>query len=141
MLRITNRQRHRPKLPAGPALAYYRRILCNPFLDTCIVQLQENFASTNAKALLISALMPAFFLERDFSAIEEGVTMYLQFLPGSKMAAEVESMRSLAYWRRQVSASRSIQVLDALIVATQLEHTLVSRLCCEYLLPITSAAA
>ncbi|KAI0213097.1 hypothetical protein LSAT2_001912 [Lamellibrachia satsuma] len=82
MLRITNRQIHSPKHPAGLALAYYRRVLCNPFLDTCIVQLQENFASTSAKALLINALMPAFCLERDFSAIEEGVTMYLQFLPG-----------------------------------------------------------
>ena len=59
MPRIRNRQRHRPNLPADSALVYYRRVLFNPFLDIRIVQLQERFASTSAKALLFSALTSA----------------------------------------------------------------------------------
>ena len=77
MPRITNRQRHRPNLPADSALVYYRRVLFNPILDTFIVQLQECFVSTSAKALLLSELIPTFCLGCHFSAVEEGVTMYL----------------------------------------------------------------
>ena len=58
--------------------------------------------------------------ERYLSAVEKAVTMDLQFLPGNKMAAQVEFLRREAYGRRQDSASRPGQVLDALRVATQL---------------------
>ena len=75
MPRITNRQRHRPNVPVDSALVYYMRVLFKPFLDTCLRQLLGRFASTSAKALLLSAFIPAFYLQRDLSAIEEGVTM------------------------------------------------------------------
>ena len=78
---------------AQSALVYYRRVFVQSVLghQHCIV----------AGALCIyqchglSALISASCVERDFSADEEGVTMYLQFLPGNKMAAEVELMRCL----------------------------------------------
>ena len=59
MPRIRNRQRQSPNLPADSALMYYRRVLFNPFMDICVVQLQERFASTCAKALLFCASISA----------------------------------------------------------------------------------
>jgi hypothetical protein len=120
MPRLTGRQIHRQNVPADSPLVYYRRVVFLPFLDTCICQLTERFSGHSAKAYLLSALIPTFCLDREFSAIADGVKMYLPFLSVEETAVEVEYLRWQAYRKRQGVDQKRDTILTALKIADEL---------------------
>ena len=59
MPRVTKRQSNRSNVPADCANDYYKRAVFLPFVDTCLVQLQQRFKSHALIAYRLSCLLPA----------------------------------------------------------------------------------
>jgi hypothetical protein len=82
--------------------------------------LRERFQSASAKALSLSALIPAFCTDAPFENLRETINMYAHFLPGNVDSIETEYLRWQSHWRRHAVHQRPTVVLEALKSAVSL---------------------
>jgi len=122
MPRVTARQKNRSNVPANNALEYFKRAYFLPFIDTCLVQLDERFTRHAATACQLSVILPAFLNSGKFEDIVPAVELYSQFLPdGGLIPVQTEYMRWQQYWQRKpATVKRPDSVVEALRVAAEL---------------------
>ena len=80
MLRIVNHQTMRSNAPAESPKNYNLRNLYNQFLDSVILQLDQQFSGHAEAVMRLSLLLPANVVNANFCKIEPAVNLFLRLL-------------------------------------------------------------